>query len=129
MRPYRRDSLTVREVSQEDITMKTLGFATVVIGGLVTVALGFASPAQATTTATSSTAEAVQSSQAADYDVQINGVVHPATTPTPSSSPSPTENSLSPTAEIHFTPPTPHPRAPAPGTLPLGSFPGIYNVP
>jgi hypothetical protein len=49
------------------------------------------------------------------------------TTPTPSSSsPSPTEKGLSPTSL--FTPPPPHPPAPPP-TLPLGSFPGIYNSP
>jgi hypothetical protein len=109
---------------------KKLVFATVVIGALVTVVLGFASPAQASTAGTSSTAESVHSLQTADYDVQINGVVHPATSPTPSSStPSPAENNLSPTVDIHFTPPAPHPPAPAPGTLPLGSFPGIYNVP
>jgi hypothetical protein len=130
MRSYRRYSVTVREPSQEDITMKKLGLATVVIGASVAVVLGFASPAQATITGASSAAETVQSSQAAGYDVQTNGVVHPATTPTPSSStPSPTENSLSPTAEILFTPPAPHPPVPAPGTLPLSSFPGIYNVP
>jgi hypothetical protein len=113
--------------------MKKLGFDTVVAGALVTVVVGFASPAQASTTGTSSAPESVPSSQAAGYDVQINGAVHPAPTPTPSSSsPSPAENSLSPTAEIPFSPPAPpapRPPAPAPGTLPLGSFPGIYNVP
>jgi hypothetical protein len=108
--------------------MRRLGLATVVIGALVTAVLGFASPAQAAITGASSAAETVQCSQAVGYDVQTNGVAHPAGTPTPSSStPSPTDNSLSPTAEILFTPPAPHP--PAPGTLPLSSFPGIYNVP
>jgi hypothetical protein len=112
--------------------MRKLGLATVVIGALVAAVLGFASPAQATITGASSAPVTVQSSQAADYDVQTNGVAHPGAPPTPSSStPSPTENSLSPTAEIVFTPPAPPPPAPAsaPGTLPLSSFPGIYNVP
>jgi hypothetical protein len=110
--------------------MKKLRFTTIVISALVTVVLGFASPARASTIGTSSAAETAQSLQAADYDVQVNGVVHPATTPTPSSSaPSPTENSLSPQVEIQFTAPAPHQPAPAPVTLPLGSFPGIYNVP
>jgi hypothetical protein len=100
--------------------MKKLGFATIVTSALVTVVLGFASAAQASTTGTSSAGETVESLQAVGCDV--------APTPTPSSStPSPAENNLSPTAEIHFTPPAPHP--PAPGTLPLGSFPGIYSVP
>jgi hypothetical protein len=110
--------------------MKKLGFATIVTSALVTVVLGFASPAQASTTGTSSAGETVESLQAADSDVQVNGVVHPAPTPTPSSStPSPAENYLSPAGEIHFTPPAPHRPAPALCTLPLGSFPGIYSIP
>jgi hypothetical protein len=54
--------------------MKKLGFAAVIASGLAAGVLGFAAPAHATPTETSSAADAVKSLQDAGYGVQINGV-------------------------------------------------------
>jgi hypothetical protein len=53
--------------------MKKFGFAAIIASGLAGGIFGFAAPAQATPTGTSSAADTISTLQSAGYDVQING--------------------------------------------------------